>query len=112
MLVVPVLLVGCVPGFHVDAKVSAGQPLANASVSMSCPQVLKADGLSLLGKTDENGELAFKEHWAGRWIHDRCDLVVEHQGFTARWFPVKATCRAYKHGHCIRAVVVAELAPR
>jgi hypothetical protein len=104
-------LVGCVPGFHVDAEVRAPQPVANASVSMTCPQVFKAEGLSLLGTTDARGQLAFDEHWAGRWIHDGCALVVERAGYVAQRIPVETVCRAYQHGHCIRAVVVAQLTP-
>jgi hypothetical protein len=117
------LLSGC-PSMHVFATVtSAPSPsvgpeaersgpaerVAGASVSMDCPQVLKGSGLSLLGRTDTNGELAFREPGPGRWIHDGCELVVEKLGFHASHFPVADVCKEYSGNHCIHAVVIADL---
>jgi hypothetical protein len=119
------LLTGC-GAMHVQATVtSASAPvvaseaprggparrLAGASVSMFCPQVIKANGASLLGRTDANGELDFEEHPGGRWIHDGCDLLVEMPGFETSRFPVADVCKEYSTNHCVRAVVTAELVP-
>jgi hypothetical protein len=92
-------------------EAAAAQPVEGASVSMDCPQVIKASGPSLLGQTDAQGELRFEEPVLGRWIHDGCDLVVEKPGYKTRRFPVAAVCMEYKLNHCVRAVVVAPLAP-
>lgn len=119
------LLTGC-GAMHVHATVtSASAPapvpdaprggparrLAGASVSMVCPQVIKSDGASLLGRTDSNGELDFEEHPGGRWIHDGCDLLVEMPGFETSRFPVAEVCKEYSGNHCVRAVVTADLVP-
>jgi hypothetical protein len=117
-LVSALLLTGC-PSTHVNATVKAApsasergggaERLAGASVSMYCPQVFKADGLSLLGRTDESGELHFREPGGGRWIHDACDLVVQMPGFRDSRFPVASVCKEYNGNHCIHAVVTADL---
>jgi hypothetical protein len=119
------LLTGC-GAMHVHATVtSASAPaplpdaprggparrLAGASVSMFCPQVIKADGASLLGRTDTKGELDFEEHPGGRWIHDGCDLLVEMPGFEPSRFPVAEVCKEYNLNRCVRAVVIADLVP-
>ena len=77
---------------------------------MFCPQVIKANDLSLLGRTDARGSLDFEEHPLGRWIHDNCAIVVQMSGFKEARFPVAAVCREYSANHCLHAVIRAELA--
>lgn len=115
------LLGGCVTsGTRIQAKVAmadpacgapaaAPQPLAGASVAMMCPQVIKASGASIFGRTDARGELDFKEPVFGRWIHDGCEIIVERPGFEEARFPVAQVCAEYEGNHCIRAVIHAEL---
>jgi hypothetical protein len=124
VLVAGLLLGGCAAGMHVQATVAGArascggpaarggegaQPLAGAAVSMSCPQVIKADGLSRLGTTDARGVLDFEEHPLGRWIHDGCDLVVEMPGYQPKRLPVADVCVEYSTNHCVHAVVTAVL---
>jgi hypothetical protein len=119
------LLSGCVTsGTRVQATVSsapprceardagrpgAPQPLAGASVSMSCPQVYKAISASPFGTTDARGQLDFEEPPFGRWIHDGCELLVKRPGFETKRLPVADVCVEYSSNHCVRAVVTAEL---
>jgi len=127
---IPLLLsglsIGCIPGMHVRAVVGADQesvqeaidegtallrPLAGASVSMLCPQLIKPTSQSLLGTTDARGELDFEEPPFGRWIHDGCDLVVEKAGYRTRHVAVAEVCAEYSVNHCVRAIFTVELHP-
>jgi len=106
------VLSGCVSGFQVEARaVDRGTPVAGATVSMDCPQLIKASAPSPLGTTDASGVLVMREPTLGRWIHDGCELVVTKPGYAARRFPVENVCLAYEANHCTRAVIVAELTP-
>jgi len=78
---------------------------------MDCPQLFKGSGRSLLGETDRGGVMHHREHPWGRWIHDRCDLVVEKAGFETRRIPVVAVCGEYDQNHCVRVDLFLELAP-
>lgn len=105
-------LAGCASGMRVEAKVSSsGSPVPNATVSMDCPQAIKAGGPSALGTTDPTGMFVLREPAMGRWIHDGCALVVSKPGYDTKRFGVENVCRAYEANHCTRAVVVADLAP-
>lgn len=104
-----VLVAGC-GGLELRATVRADEVrVAGAEVSMYCPQVLKATGPSLFGKTDRHGELVFREHWGGRWIHDGCELWVESRGYARYRVPVIRACESWEGTRCLRAVVVADL---
>jgi hypothetical protein len=94
-----------------DAEGASVVPLAGATVSMMCPQVIKGDAPSVLGRTDANGELDFTEPPFGRWIHDGCDLLVERAGFAPARFPVAKVCTAYQGNHCVHAEIRAGLLP-
>jgi hypothetical protein len=90
----------------IDATVTNGaRPAPGVEVSMDCPQVIKAGGPSLFGRTDANGRLEFREPAGGRWIHDGCELVIG-----TRRIPVKEVCAEYSANHCVRAVVTTDLA--
>ena len=103
---------------HVRASVTSSScpgkpatPVADATVSMDCPQVIKASGASVLGKTDARGQFALDEPLLGRWLHDGCEIVIEKQGFEPERLPVASVCEAYSVNHCTNAVVSAELTP-
>lgn len=109
---ISLVLSGCVGGFHVEARaIDRGTPVAGATVSMDCPQVVKASAPSPLGTTDASGGLVMREPAFGRWIHDGCELVVKKPGYATRRFPVENVCLGYEANHCTRAVIVAELTP-
>ena len=103
------LVAGC-GGFELRATVRADEVrVDSAEVSMYCPQILKANGPSLLGTTDRHGQLAFREHWGGRWIHDACELWVERAGYARYRVPVTRACESWEGRRCVRAIVVADL---
>jgi hypothetical protein len=99
---------------YVKATVAAAdgpipRTLAGASVSIECPQIIKATVPSLLGKTDARGYLDFREPAFGRWIHDGCDLLVEMPGYKTRRLRVEDVCAEYAGNHCVRARITARL---
>ena len=89
----------------------ASQRLAGAKVSVLCPQIIKGDAPYEIGRTNEQGELEFKEPALGRWIHDGCDVIIEKDGYRAKHVRVDDTCVERWTTRCVRAVMTADLEP-
>jgi len=99
------LAAGCSSTVVVATVRSDAAPAAGVDVAIDCPQVIKAGGPSLLGKTDANGHLELRESAGGRWFHDGCSFVI-----ATRRVPVKSVCVSYEANHCVRAVIDINLA--
>jgi hypothetical protein len=101
--------IGC-SSLRLRATVSSErQPVAEASVYMSCPQVLSGSGVSRFGKTDAEGTLRFEEPAAGRWIHDGCDLLVKAPGFCDARIAVEDACVARSGNRCVQVVLTVDM---